>query len=349
MFIHYVEDNDLDARLMAAMTRTDRDITVSISHTLEELKDHIHDAKADCIVLDMMRPDSLSIEDDIRRIRELTEAPVLIVTSSDADMFRARALQAGADALIEKTMLSSDVLKQIFYNISSRAEPAKIEPLAPAPEPESIDTDLFEEPALGEALLPNSQLERLNQPLRFLQKTISELLPKQSYENRLILGDVEDLVDDLRTLAQSDMRETSRVSVLRTMKYLEHHLAVYAGCRGLKLRISVEDCHFVQMGPPELARSGINQLLTGLLSACEKGDLLLVRAEKTTHGVLMQMTMSHGLLGDTDTLFDPDIEVGNDQLGALASVQAGIVMLGVGRAQCEVVHEAGLTTLRLYL
>ena len=349
MFIHYVEDNDLDARLMAAMTRTDRDITVSISHTLEELKDHIHDAKADCIVLDMMRPDSLSIEDDIRRIRELTEAPVLIVTSSDADMFRARALQAGADALIEKAMLSSDVLKQIFYNISSRTEPVKMEPVAPPPQAPDVDGEFFDEVALGDALLPNFQIERLNQPLRFLQKTISDLLPQQSYENRLVLGDVNDLVDDLRTLAQSDMRETSRVSVLKTMKYLEHHLAVYAGCRGMKLRISVEDCHFVQMGPPELARSGINQLLTGLLSACDKGDLLLVRAEKATHGVLMQMTMSHDLLRDTDSLFDPDFEVSDEQLGALASVQAGMVMLGVGRAQCEVVRESGLTTLRLCL
>ena len=343
MFVHYVEDNDLDALLMTNLTRKESDLKIERCRSIEDLRLHLAHHDADCVLLDLMRPDALSVEDDIIAIRKLTNAPVVFITSSDGDHFRKRAIQAGAEALIEKAALSSDVLKQIFYNVMSRPVSGAVA----LSEPHADRADMQREPlGLG---LPNVNLDRLNLPLRFMQQSIGHLKLAQKYEDRLVMEDLEDLTDDLRTFAQSDLTQSSRVALDIVLSGLKQQLAIYSGRRGVMLRMALEACCFDLVGPAELCGIGLNRIISGFLIGAKAGDSIFVRSEKSDEGAILHIQSTCGLLDEKEALFDSFGTGEPESLAAIASLQVGILMLGLSPQQVQISTEAGYNCLTLHL
>lgn len=343
MFVHYVEDNDLDALLMTNLTRKDSDLKIEISRTLKELEMHLSVGAADCVLLDLMRPDSTSLEDDVKKIREFSDLPVVFITSSDGDYFRKRAIEAGAEALIEKAALSSDVLKQIFYNATSRPVHTKL--LSPVSHRAGLPMD-FEPYGLA---LPNVNLDRLSLPLRFMQDALGQLRGAQKFEDRLIMEDLEDLTDDLRTFAQSNLAEISRIRLDDVLTSMNQKLAIYAGRRGVILRMMLETCSYDQVGPSELASIGINRVISGFLIGCGARDSVFVRTEKSDDGARLHIQSSRKLIEDRTELFDSYGTGQRGSLGAVASLQVGVLLLGLSPEQVEVTNQIGFNCLTLHL
>lgn len=120
MLFHYVEDNKFDAALLRREFSTSADAKLTVSDSLEDSSPLPCAAALDGILVDVYRPDSTSIEDDIARLRALSSAPIAFVTSGEIHDTRKRAIAAGAEGVFKKSVLSVDFVRQLFSNARER-------------------------------------------------------------------------------------------------------------------------------------------------------------------------------------------------------------------------------------
>jgi DNA-binding response OmpR family regulator len=78
--------------------------------------------RVDCVLLDLMLPDISGFE-ILRRIRELTDVPVLILSARDGDSDKIRGLRLGGDDYVVKSATPDEVLARVRA-ILRRARPA---------------------------------------------------------------------------------------------------------------------------------------------------------------------------------------------------------------------------------
>jgi len=78
--------------------------------------------QVDCVLLDLMLPDISGFE-VLRRIRELTDVPVLILSARDGDSDKIRGLRLGGDDYVVKSATPDEVLARV-HAILRRARPA---------------------------------------------------------------------------------------------------------------------------------------------------------------------------------------------------------------------------------
>jgi DNA-binding response OmpR family regulator len=78
--------------------------------------------QVDCVLLDLMLPDISGFE-VLRRIRELTDVPVLILSARDGDSDKIRGLRLGGDDYVVKSATPDEVLARIRA-ILRRSHPA---------------------------------------------------------------------------------------------------------------------------------------------------------------------------------------------------------------------------------
>jgi DNA-binding response OmpR family regulator len=78
--------------------------------------------QVDCVLLDLMLPDISGFE-VLRRIRELTDVPVLILSARDGDSDKIRGLRLGGDDYVVKSATPDEVLARV-HAILRRARSA---------------------------------------------------------------------------------------------------------------------------------------------------------------------------------------------------------------------------------
>jgi DNA-binding response OmpR family regulator len=78
--------------------------------------------QVECVLLDLMLPDISGFE-VLRRIRELTDVPVLILSARDGDSDKIRGLRLGGDDYVVKSATPDEVLARV-HAILRRARPA---------------------------------------------------------------------------------------------------------------------------------------------------------------------------------------------------------------------------------
>jgi DNA-binding response OmpR family regulator len=79
--------------------------------------------QVECVLLDLMLPDISGFE-VLRRIRELTDVPVLIFSARDRDSDKIRGLRLGGDDYVVKSATPDEVLARV-HAILRRARPAE--------------------------------------------------------------------------------------------------------------------------------------------------------------------------------------------------------------------------------
>jgi diguanylate cyclase (GGDEF)-like protein len=114
-----VEDDVVAARMLEAMVRTGgAEFEVVHVETLAEAKRHLRASRVACVLLDLMLPDSSSLEGLIELRNIAPEVPIVVVTG-DSDASRAvKAVQAGAqDYLIKDRINSAHLCQAVLYAI----------------------------------------------------------------------------------------------------------------------------------------------------------------------------------------------------------------------------------------
>ncbi|MFC6196564.1 response regulator [Ponticaulis profundi] len=325
MHIHYVEDDNLDAILLTQMAKVVQDLDIRVSRSLGELREQMAEKGVDCVLLDVIRPDARSLEDDIRRIREMTDAPIVFITGNDAEDMRNRALRAGAKALIEKATVSSEVLKQIFYNLGQGDELEERASL--------LQTPLEPDDEFPASILPNHNLDRLNLSMKCVQETLRSFRSSLSEDDRFRLDFVDDLMDDLRSFAQSDLTGSSRVPLSVCLLGMEQKLRNFAEVRGVDFELQLEESWHTQIGSDMLTPAGLFRLIAGCLMMAEADDHVHLRLERTENGSKLAITSNRRMVQDVSRLFETQIEPDNVDLAGFCSMQVGLLLLGVGSTQ----------------
>lgn len=111
MSILVVDDDPKIRRLMRVELRAS-DFQVSEAANGEEALDSVAQAEPSLVLLDLMLPgiDGLEV---LRRIREFSSVPVIIVSARNQDQDRIRGLQLGADDYITKPFNTEEVIERI--------------------------------------------------------------------------------------------------------------------------------------------------------------------------------------------------------------------------------------------
>ncbi|MEA2428468.1 MAG: hypothetical protein QOF37_2096 [Thermoleophilaceae bacterium] len=101
------DDEDVRAMVRRVYERNDAEVIEAASGT-EGLK-ALYGARPDLVVLDISMPD-LDGWGVLNRIREVTDVPVLMLTGSDRELEKVRALRAGADDYVTKPFGMQELL-----------------------------------------------------------------------------------------------------------------------------------------------------------------------------------------------------------------------------------------------
>ncbi|OUY01134.1 MAG: hypothetical protein CBB65_01455 [Hyphomonadaceae bacterium TMED5] len=108
MIIHYLEDNlDWCFQLHHSVSKR-LDAALTTSQNLEEMCDYLSRNDADLILVDIRRPDALSLKDDVQHIRKFSKKPILFITNANCDLTEERARQSGALGVLDKNQVSID-------------------------------------------------------------------------------------------------------------------------------------------------------------------------------------------------------------------------------------------------
>ncbi len=124
MFFHYVEDNAVDAQVIRKMAEGADDLSLTTSRGLDDIASHSSETRLDGVLIDIYRPDTISIENDIERVRKVSPAPIAFVTGGEVGDLRARAIQAGAEGVFSKAALSPAIIQEVFHNAAMRRRPS---------------------------------------------------------------------------------------------------------------------------------------------------------------------------------------------------------------------------------
>ncbi|HBH89578.1 response regulator [Ponticaulis sp.] len=330
MRIHYVEDNALDAKILTEMVGEERDIQLNISERIEDFQRLSQLGPADFVLLDVRRPDAISIEDDIKRVREFTDAPIVFVTSDDAENMRQEAVSSGAEAVIDKIDLSSKLLKQILANSKWRRK---------APD----------QPAEGKVSSRDIKrsVESLRGPFSYIELSLQTLLETMEDSGRSSTADyVAHLLETVRAIraySEDDLSQATRTPIHELLLETAERVSSTAQSKQVNLVFETETSWFTQIGSRPLATLGIQHLVAGILRACEKGDRVSIRSERHEDGIALNIFVSRAVIPSKEALFDLTKAAPSLGLDSKASLQLGLTLLSVPPEQVDVhVHNGNL-------
>lgn len=330
MRIHYVEDSDIDAAVLTSMVGKDSDIQLNISQKLDDFALSSKESQTDFVLLDVRRPDAISIEDDIRRVRNFTDAPIVFVTSGDADILRRQAFVSGAEGVIDKNDLNPNLLRQLFLNSSIRHR---------------LQSEIPEDKIASRQM--KTSIEALQGPFAYIELSLQTLFEAMEDSGRSNTADyVAHLLETVRAIraySQDDLSKATRTPIHELLVDTAERVSQTARQRGVDLILETEASWFTQMGSQPLASLGIQHLIAGLLRGCEKGDRMAVRSERDGHGIALNIFVSRALISSKDVLFNLVNAGPSLGLDSKASIQLGLTVLSVVPEQVDVhVHKGNL-------
>lgn len=120
MIGHYIEDDALDALALTGMLNGEGGISLTTSTSMNDFSDWLGDGDLDFVLVDIYRPDSLSFDDEVQRIRAHSYAPIFFITGDEAKFYENDALIVGAEGVLEKETLTPDGLIKALGNVVDR-------------------------------------------------------------------------------------------------------------------------------------------------------------------------------------------------------------------------------------
>ena len=124
MIVHYLEDNLDWCFYLHHSVATHRGLALTTSENMEEAKTYLARNEVDLVLVDIRRPDALSLKDDIDQLRRFTSKPILFITQAGGDLTSQIAKKHGAIGVLDKTDLTAaSFLQEVsdVYRAASKA------------------------------------------------------------------------------------------------------------------------------------------------------------------------------------------------------------------------------------
>ncbi len=333
MHIHYVEDSKLDAHALRHVLAHESDILLDVSEKLDDVGAARSTVPIDVLLIDIVRPDSISLETDISSARRFTQAPILFLTGLDPASLRERAIKAGADAVLRKGNLSGEMLRQFAENARARRG------LRLAP----IDPDELEEPEI--ALLP---VIAMDGPLASVERGLISLWERgagSAWAAELdgLHGHIETL-RLVRRLGARDLRQRADCDAALVVQGLEGRMRAQAKRDGIHISFGYEEhAWFTALGQAQDARAGIEALMQGLLGACARFDRLHIEVHKHGDSASIEVSCNRQILSDKSVFFGDasNAQQANVSNQAGAYLQCAVALLMLRAEQIRIHADYG--------
>jgi CheY-like chemotaxis protein len=339
MRIHYVEDDKADVLALRHLLRNRRDLTIDTSERMDQIGAAPDLASLDALLVDVRRPDSLSIEDDVRAARSFTGAPLIFLTGLDPSPLEARARLAGADAILSKTSLDADLLTQCL----ERAKASRSSPLA-------VDADTDVIPPEPEAQWPMERptLASVDTALAVIERSLADISHVLDDPLRVSasLSDPLRLTHMLRRLSARPFSAITLCEASGPLKDLQRTLADRAA--QLKISMAFEcasDVRWYALGSRQDALAGLEALVRACLCACGPQDWLHIGLRLVEGQARIDIFSNQGRIADLAQVFgDAGAQIRVDR----AFMECAVHLLGLRPEQLRMsLHPT--PTLTVYL
>lgn len=318
MRLHYVEYSLDNAISLRDRTRREGDIGIDLSTSLDELLRQANADEIDAVLIDINRPDAVSIEDDVARLRTRLMVPVAFVTGGDASKLRPRAINAGARAVLDKATLTVDAILDVFEEAVSEVD----DPLA----------DI-----VPSASLPNAALKNLLGPLRVVEESLSMLTDTFDGMGTRVGADcARDAYEIARALSlfgAADTRAIVPIDLLSAVKGGIASVEALAAEKEITFQCSGEKIRYGQIGDASLSASGMHHLLKAVCLEVPARSKVSVFVEKGANGPVLSVFLPRKTLNTVELLFDSDgADLGVHPVSA-GSFRIAALSLGIGPSQ----------------
>lgn len=296
----------------------------------------------DCILVDVRRPDAFSLEDDVRYLRGVSNAPIIFVTGGEAEILRREALSVGADGLLQKQGMTCELIVQTVSNALLRTKPEQSD-VAAGPQIPASDSMLQKAQKIariGFGLANNlhdlafqalenelpAQISCRTRMNAYIAEGLTELA--SFTEPRLLPVEVKDAIADIRPEIE-DFGRTQKVGVNWT----------------------VSPGQWKQSGGYRTGMEGLRQLCLGVIGMMPKDANFLFTndLDPMTGKMDIQIYASALLFGDHATLPQASGQRTVTTREAAGCFSIALCMLGVDLADVRIDNVGGVSVISLQL
>lgn len=323
MHIRYVENMKAEVLAFKKMFEHRSDVFVSACARIDDVGARRGAPPIDLLLIDVTRPDIISVEEDVRTARKYTSAPIVFLTGDDSGPMRDRVLRSGAASLVSKAVMSTEMIYRFVENAKAgSALPRPGEACAAGPQRGS--SPLF--PGWDNVL---DYLERGTECVGGSSETVEEA-------EAVWPGDRRRVLSFLRRLGKRDLQDSQECDAARLLADLREELIEAAAERGVPLLVDVEPpAKFYVIGAPIDARLGLEAIVLGLASLCRTGCRLRVKLASGGDQTALTATTDGEFGVDLGAFFAEEASCIPAGSLALAALQCGVALLGLRREQCD--------------
>ncbi|MFC7291555.1 response regulator [Hirschia litorea] len=355
MIIQLVEDDAVYTEFVQLMFENAMNVSINASASVDQFKADIGDKHIDLLLVDVRRPDSVSIQDDVKELKALCSAPIVFMTNGDTARLRDQAFEAGAEAVIDKADLSEGLIRQIALNAKARGKSGGYSHKGK----DRRKGDRRSADRQAGKSIESVSLERnfaaLRAPLAYLESglsTLGEVMRETGKAGSSQFVDhMRETIQAISQYTQDDLTAQTGSSLHALIQQSLLRIQRLAQTRDINLRVDWEEAGFRHIGSDALVQLGVQHLLEGVLRCCVAKDGVWMQGEKAdeTGASVIRVHMSRRVLPSSDILFPdakPSLGVGLD---ALSSMQLGALLLMLSPKQVRLSTEERQQLLSVYL
>ncbi|MFY9657187.1 MAG: response regulator [Methylocystis sp.] len=329
MQVRYVPDARKRAVDLKKLLGRDEGFNFGVCKRFEELGS-APDVPLDVLLIDASRADRIALEDDIRAARKYTDAPIIFVTGGENGQIRARALEAGAEAVWPRDSITSSLIRAVVERAATRRRNSA------KPRSGSKTTRSGPETCRD---APNGALRA---SLAYLEQGLARLdLHAEAGLEAKPNPPAADLLTILGYARRLVGREAHSCECdgAALLSGLHGDLVDAAAAAGAALLVEAPaPAKFLVVGEVEDARLGLEAIVIGLLRNCEKGSRLRIDLRVEGDQTRLRATGDSPLVGDLCAFFPPEGEEAEFDY-ATSSLRCGAALLGLRPEQIDLTEK----------
>lgn len=342
MIVQLIEDDSKFVQIAQHLFDNGRDVELRICRSIDEFSQTALSYLPSIVLVDVQRPEAESLEDDFYKLRQLVSAPIVFITYGDTGFIRKKAINIGAEAVIDKSDLSEGLVRQLILHAAAR----KLN---------GDTSNIVETNSETEKFLVERNFQALRAPLTYLESglgTLSDVMRETGKSgSREFVDHLRETIQAIRQYSEDDLSSQAGGALDLLIQQSLVRIKQLAESRNINLKVDWEAAGFQRIGSYALAQLGVQHLLEGVLRCCSSKDGVWMQGEKAeqTGSSVIKVHMSRRVLPSKDMLF-PDAKpsplVGLD---ALSSMQLGGLLLMLTPKQVELSSEERQQLLCVYL
>lgn len=330
MLIHYVDDSWADVVALKRALRDERAVSIQSTERIDQIICGENHERADIFVLDIFRPDSVSIELDVHAIRCFTDAPIVFLTGQDPERFRARAVGAGALDVLHKSNIDGSSLMRLFEQVCKE----------PARQVEHDDADdVLDGPADMLPIWPMIEptVASCDEALAFIEQVLDQSVFEQDSADNA--KKVASLLFLMRRIGARNFSTAVLADAADILQQTFDALAPTLWSNGVRMIMDVRGkVPFWSVGSRCDADLGLTALVEGLVALCGRNDQITFTVKYDETGPCIAVVSSKALISHKGEIFRATCLHLQRPTYGLAMLQCAIHLLGIRPEQVTLNH-----------